>query len=267
MNRHWLLLLFAGFYLTACSPAAVPAEDGDGDTTALPAPPDTEGGAAAGIDFMARGNEPFWRLALELETEPELQFYWQDEGGDSLRIALPMAQLSPELNTARYEVLLPDGTLRLTILGEGCQDDMSGESLPYSVQVVKDGQTYNGCGEYTEAQPVLKRWQLVSIDGQAVDTAAFPQGVPTLDLAGEAGRVSGLAGCNRYSGPVEVGLSQLVFGPLISTKMACPNLDTENRFLTVLRDTVTYKLLPGYLILLNDGRNLAFTIPRDGRAR
>lgn len=252
MRNYSCFLLVA--WLMSCGPSAVPGENGDIDTTTLPTPPATDG-ARETAPFVARGNEPFWRVTLEAAADGAPQLTWLTAEGDSLRTALPDPQRSDERNAVSYEI---PGEITLTVLGEGCQDDMSGEPFPFVVQVIRKGQTYNGCGEYTAGVPVLNRWQLTAIDGEPLDPTAFPQGLPTLDLAGEQGRVSGLAGCNRYSGPVTVQPSQLIFGALISTKMACPNLETENRFLGALRDTVGYKLLPGYLTLQSDERELAF---------
>lgn len=58
-------------------------------------------------------------------------------------------------------------------------------------------------------------WAAETIAGKAV----INPGRVTLSF-GE-GRVSGRAGCNLYSGPVEYGKGRIKIGTLISTKMAC----------------------------------------------
>lgn len=58
--------------------------------------------------------------------------------------------------------------------------------------------------------------------------ASVPAGLrpPTLELD-ERGRVGAFLGCNRGHGPVEVGEDTLRFGPLATTRMACPPEPTE----------------------------------------
>lgn len=79
-------------------------------------------------------------------------------------------------------------------------------------------------------------WRLERFDW---DAEPLPDSVTiTAQVAG--GRVGGMAGCNRYSGPVRpAGAGRGVkVGPAIATKMACPLLEYERRYLRAL-DGVT----------------------------
>ena len=44
------------------------------------------------------------------------------------------------------------------------------------------------------------------------------------------GKVSGNGGCNRFSGTYTQDGARITFGPLMSTKMACENLNAEIEF-------------------------------------
>ncbi|HWA15499.1 MAG TPA: META domain-containing protein [Gemmatimonadales bacterium] len=67
-------------------------------------------------------------------------------------------------------------------------------------------------------------------------------------------RASGFAGCNRFSGTYTVAGDSLRFGPLMSTKMACPGQDqVEGGYLAALGATVTYTLADTSLILQGAG--------------
>ncbi len=64
----------------------------------------------------------------------------------------------------------------------------------------------------------------------------------TLSIDDE-GRVSGLAGCNRYSGRVTLEGTRLSFSPFASTRMAClPAVDEQElRFFEALSQSAGYR--------------------------
>ena len=51
----------------------------------------------------------------------------------------------------------------------------------------------------------------------------------------DGGEVIGHGGCNRFFGSYDQNGDDLKFGPLASTKMACPNLDEEQAFMSALQ--------------------------------
>lgn len=96
------------------------------------------------------------------------------------------------------------------------------------------------------------RWRPVSMGGRPVTVAAAAR-EPWLQLDARAGRVSGLAGCNRFSGPYTAGPGTLRFGPLVATKMACPELETEAALLRALEATRGFRVLGRTLELVDAG--------------
>ena len=74
---------------------------------------------------------------------------------------------------------------------------------------------------------------------------------------GEAGRVSGHAGCNRYSGMIQTDDAGAVrFGPIAATKRACMDgnrMQAESEFLAVFDRVHSYRYTDGRLQLLDDG--------------
>jgi heat shock protein HslJ len=97
------------------------------------------------------------------------------------------------------------------------------------------------CGSRT-VQPGLAatRWRPVSIGGHAFNVAGERE--PWLELEARTLRVTGFGGCNRFSGSYASGEGTLTFGPLASTRMACPGLDTETAFLHALEGTRRFRL-------------------------
>jgi Heat shock protein len=86
-------------------------------------------------------------------------------------------------------------------------------------------------------------WVLKTIDGvEAADKFKGERtAVPTISFDAQGARVSGKSGCNTYNAgfalnTVSNGV-QLIISPLMSTRMACPNMEGEARFTQAIADT------------------------------
>ena len=88
-------------------------------------------------------------------------------------------------------------------------------------------------------------WTIVEIDGQAV------QG-PNYFLQFTADRLSGLAGCNRFSGGYSQSGETLTIGPVAATRMFCPDpgMDHERRALQLLSGPVRISFPGGENMIL-----------------
>ncbi len=95
-------------------------------------------------------------------------------------------------------------------------------------------------------------YRLVEISGTpfaAQATIAFP----------EEGRVRGEAPCNRWSATQSVPYPWFKLGPIAATKRACPDLEAEARFLTMLGEMTLVEVQGPVLILSDDqGRAMVF---------
>jgi len=97
------------------------------------------------------------------------------------------------------------------------------------------------------------QWVLTDIVGKTVPLSGkaymrFHQNEKTF--------VDGSGGCNRFSGNFTVVGSALRVGPLISTRMACPDMREERAFFNALQSVDAYRLEQGELLLLRDGAPL-----------
>jgi heat shock protein HslJ len=98
-------------------------------------------------------------------------------------------------------------------------------------------------------------WRLVALGGESVpaETGGRP-----IELRFADGKVQGSSGCNRVSGAYTLAGDSLRFGPLATTKMACPAMELEHRFLEALQSTARWRIASGALELLDaSGRTLA----------
>ena len=91
-------------------------------------------------------------------------------------------------------------------------------------------------------------WRLVALGGEPV-AAGDNRSAPGFRLVADGRKVQGNAGCNRMMGSYQHDGGSLKFGPLASTKMACPAMETETRFLAALDAATRYELAGSNLTL------------------
>ncbi|PHQ99872.1 MAG: META domain-containing protein [Marinosulfonomonas sp.] len=102
---------------------------------------------------------------------------------------------------------------------------------------------------YTDADAI---WTLVELDDKpftARATITFPS----------KGKVTGQAPCNTYASTQTVPLPWFKLGPIMSTKMACADLATEQQFFAALSEMTLAETLADTMILTSeDGREMVF---------
>jgi len=138
--------------LAACSPQPATPEDTTPPATTSDAPNSTEAALAemptwetaraAGVDFRAVGQEPGWIVDIyTADRIVALIDYGQT------RIEFPRgAPSAPAEGATRFEAQTQGHTLSITYRRFPCEDAMSGQAYPSTVEVVIDGRTLNSCG-------------------------------------------------------------------------------------------------------------------------
>lgn len=95
-----------------------------------------------------------------------------------------------------------------------------------------------------------KYWQAIEMDGHPL--VINSQAKNLLHLVIDDTKVTGFAGCNRFSGTYQSSTQdQISFNPLLSTKMTCDQQDKEDLFLKLLNRVDHYKVNGG-ILTLND---------------
>ena len=180
--------------------------------------------APATEPYHASGTEPFWGVGI---VGGRMSFEMHEE---TISVAAPEPRTTP---TGRRYV-----TSRLTvdIRPEICNDGMSDYLYADTVIVVADGRTLNGCGGERVPEDALAHstWSIEQIDGRTIDQDE------AYVIAFTADRISGRAGCNRFSGTYARSRDVLTPGALATTRMACPGprMEHERRALRVLSGPV-----------------------------
>lgn len=96
-------------------------------------------------------------------------------------------------------------------------------------------------------------WKLVEVGGDSVPSAEKAR-EPHMMLLDD-GRVNGFSGCNRFMGRYQVEGNNLLFDAMGSTRMACPDSQTESRLFAAFANTVGVNLSGHRLRLMDEAGN------------
>jgi len=98
------------------------------------------------------------------------------------------------------------------------------------------------------------RWPVARTDDYpSLERAYTEEHEPWLVLDDRTLKVTGSGGCNRFSGSYGSGAGTIQFGPLASTRMACPAMETETAFLHALEGARRFRLAGRHLDLEDGG--------------
>jgi heat shock protein HslJ/uncharacterized membrane protein len=218
------------------------------------------------VQFYATGNEPFWSLDMNFTL------FMNFDMMDSLEIqtAAGRPQAAPDGISTLYRAASEKGELIVSIIPQECIDNMSGEIFTHEVAVrarVSPESPYTevrGCGRYVPDFRLHNVWMLHAIDGTEIKNDSLVNKIPTLEINLEKSAVAGFAGCNQYHGYFSHEGNNINFGELVSTKMYCPSMELEQRFLSVLRgQSYSYVVSNnGNLKLMNGEHSLVFRLKR-----
>lgn len=227
MKRNCYIAL-AALSLTACQ-------------TVSPESPAT----ASDSGYRALGAEPFWSLTVDGKNMIFSQAGKEDIFGENT-----MSRSS--FNGWRHV----SKTITADVTFAPCSDGMSDRTYKDTVTVMVGKETYSGCGGGVLLPATLEQtqWRIESING----TPIAPERNATLSFAD--GRISATIGCNRLGASYTYKGKSLSFGPVISTKMGCPDPIAQQEFtlanlLSAMKSTEF--LSDGSIILTGqDGRSV-----------
>lgn len=209
-----------------------------------------------GVDFIARGNEPFWYLEMDFDNVFRFKSLTDVEELNTPPVAGIKAQ---DADVTFYHVITESGELRITVQAVPCEDNMSGEPFTHTVNVqgkksVDSTYTeFTGCGKYLMDLRLNDIWLMTEMTGVKLNKDDLIKGLPTFEFHLSDKRFVGHAGCNNLMGFIEVIGSKIKFGTITATKMACPNMEVERAVLSEISNrTVTYKIEKGELLLVSE---------------
>lgn len=179
---------------------------------------------AKGIDFYARGNEPFW--SLDMDFDKQFQF----SALNDLKLNTPPTKgvMSGDGRNIQYHLNTESADLIVSASTQACTDTMSGERFDYKVEVeirpgaAKTYRNFSGCGNYVPDMRLTDIWVVEQVEGTNLQPTSFMKGLPTLELSARDRRLNGHDGCNRIGGAFSTQRNTITFKQITSTRMFCP---------------------------------------------
>ncbi|MCC5854170.1 MAG: META domain-containing protein [Idiomarina sp.] len=176
------------------------------------------------MPIMARGNEPFWTVAIDSDglslrrpsRSAQTDIAYRHEGEHRLR--------------QRFFAETSDGSLELVLTKQVCRDTMTGMPYPYHARLRLGESEQQGCAGDPEQLLQGAEWHV-----QRVGDSSTGSHVLTIAFLPD-GRVVGNAGCNRFFGSYQLSGEGIRFAQMGSTRMACEadRMALEQDFLRIL---------------------------------
>lgn len=125
------------------------------------------------------------------------------------------------------------------LMTSGC---ITVDSSGNTIKEVNTSETVNDVQVITTDDLSRYRWKLYSVYGERYILPNMPY------LEFDDRGVFGFAGCNQFSGKYSLNTPNIEIGPLMSTKMACSELQIETTILKALSDSK-------YIYIQENGRD------------
>lgn len=213
-----------------------------------------------GIDFYATGYQEKW--ILEIGFDKIVKFSSPKIDKD-FEVNIQTLGEGLKGSDATYQVANGDGELTIIIKTKenpfADKDALAFDvSLSFKDLNSKKEQTFAGEGEFYGAIRLHDIWVLEQINGEKIDIAQDTQR-PYMEIHLDKCQVMGNLVCNTFTSDVYFGREQITFSYLMSTKIACPNLNVEQRFAQVMgAKTFNYRFEELQLTLENETDTLTF---------
>ncbi|WP_222982187.1 META domain-containing protein [Flagellimonas meishanensis] len=205
--------------------------------------------------FKASGSQPLWGLSF-FEDQLELSL---NEVKMTEILTDPI--VVENSNLKMYRIQNDARAMDIIIAQKECLDSTTNKKSPYTVTIsyrdMGAGTTtiLEGCGAYAVNPALNGIWTVKEINGKSISSLNFQgEKSPYLELDLDTYRFSGLAGCNRIAGGFVLENENLRFSETMATKMACPNLELETKFLSLLNSNVSYRIEKNRLYLYDGNK-------------
>ncbi|RDY59646.1 META domain-containing protein [Flagellimonas nanhaiensis] len=217
--------------------------------------------------FRAQGEAPDWELSLREDT-------FELSMAEDTFITPPAEPIVVESsNLKMYRIKKETSAVDIIIAQKECTDSISGQTSPYTVTISfkgndsEEAKIFEGCGTYIGNPNLYKLWVLEEINSKAVSKSNYSGSeFPNIEIHPETGSFSGFAGCNRMNGNLFLEKDVIKFSNIISTEMACPNLNTEMEFLEKLMKVTSFKFNNDMLLLMSEDQGNVLTFSSSNKS-
>lgn len=199
-----------------------------------------------GTHFFATGNEPFW--SLEIVSEKSINFTLM--GAKPITSKDLITSYKNGVITIKNKSKKP--LMEVAIYNYQCVNDMSGAVSSNYVEVKVNNQLYKGCGRSLNNDfEISGKWNLMFIKDFDLPKSNSSK-KPFINFNIQEQNINGHLGCNGFGGSYAIINNNINFSKIISTLMACPNMETENKFSSALHTVDSYKIVNNELQLYKE---------------
>jgi heat shock protein HslJ len=167
-----------------------------------------------------------------------------DTNNDSVSIDSTVVQndtVATDIDTMRYE---SDSTTTSTDSSDAKSNVKLPNKISETVKVIP--------GEKGKFPLAETKWELVELNGKPIEKTTSKDYFINFDS--KSGTFKAFAGCNRISGSYFMKASnKLGFSNIVTTRMACANMDVERGFYNNLQKTDNY-MIEGKMLHLHIGK-------------
>jgi len=208
----------------------------------------------SGIDFYARGNEPFWALDLDYQNK----FIFNGLGLDSMVFNPVQPEKAMDANAMRFYTEIDGGHILININESECTDNMSGEAYNFNVniEIERNGseESYHGCGNFIPDYRLHDIWVLTEIYDDSLELMRkLSRPIGQLEFKVDERLTMGKFICNSFTGGFWLQGNEVRFKTLASTQMLCkPNPEiNEHAIYTAMGKVNRFDIKNGYLYFYN----------------
>jgi len=148
--------------------------------------------------------------------------------------------------------------IKMVIRNEKCFDEETNKTLSQSITLNYESDEFTVCYKTnSDGFADSEKWDLTFITGLERQLIYDLPNRPFVQINSEKKSISGNNSCNNFNGTYKSKAGKIGFGPLVQTKMGCPdsNIDAEfmealNRSNNFVREDYLLKFLEGEDVLL-----------------
>ena len=129
-------------------------------------------------------------------------------------------------------------------------------ALLASLLLVTFSSAAQACRIFSAASPLDGDWNIVMIDDMRLGTDASSDLLPFIRFESSQNQISGHSGCNSFSGDASYLQNSIEVGNIVSTLIACPDMEIEEQLFEILNSPLlTFDFEGETLILSNEMGN------------
>lgn len=177
-----------------------------------------------GVIFYVRGNEPGWMI--DFYRDGKIVFSTMSHPGLNFETHTGHVTISEKLREKSYVFQRPEASLIL--IGDKCEDSMSGEFFTHQATFEINGKSFSGCGMTV---PDIRLNDIFvfekMFEPEGPETHLHFKEKPYIEFNIDQLKLFGFSGCNEIGANLEFETTGISVGPVMSSRKACPGISEQ----------------------------------------